>query len=106
MYSIFCSYLSLAVTHAQAATALKKDGHVYWDDGIGCAAKNYQTWLNDLIKFKPDLIIFETTTPIEFMWDTVNEVKTKLPNSKVVMSGYHVMRSQMKLLKNLKPILF
>ena len=83
----------LAVTHAQAATALKKDGHdVYWDDG-NAQLKTYQTWLNDLIKFKPDLIIFETTTPImRFMWDTVNEVKTKLPNSKVVMSGYHVMR--------------
>ena len=41
---------------------------------------------------------------MRFVWDTVNEVKTK-SNSKVVMSGYHVMSSQMKLLKNLKLIL-
>ena len=36
-----------------------KDGHdVYWDDG-NAQLKNYQTWLNDLIKFKPDLIILK-----------------------------------------------
>jgi anaerobic magnesium-protoporphyrin IX monomethyl ester cyclase len=94
MSSIFqYLHILLAVTHAQAATALKKDGHdVYWDDG-NAQLKTYQTWLNDLIKFKPDLIIFETTTPImRFMWNTVNEVKSKLHNSKIVMSGYHVMR--------------
>ena len=42
---------------------------------------------------------------MRFMWDTVNEVKTKLPNSKVVMSGYHVMRKPNETLKNLKLIL-
>ena len=93
----------LGITHAQAATALKKDGHeVYWDDG-NAQLKDYQNWLGDLINFQPDVIVFETTTPImRFMWSTINEVKLKIPKTKIIMTGYHVMRKPEETLKNSK----
>jgi radical SAM superfamily enzyme YgiQ (UPF0313 family) len=83
----------LPVTHAQAATLLKKNGYnVLWDDG-NSQLKDYDKWFEDLINSKPDLIIFESTTPVmKFMWETVNKVKNSLPNSIVVMTGYHSMK--------------
>ena len=83
----------LPVTHAQAGTWLKQLGHeVYWDDG-NAQLKSYDQWLNDLIAWKPDMVVFESTTPVmKFYWRTVNHVKEQLPNTIVVMTGYHSMR--------------
>lgn len=83
----------LPVTHAQAATLLKKNGYdVLWDDG-NAQLKDYSLWFSDLIKSKPDLIVFESTTPVmKFMWKTINEIKKILPQTIIVMSGYHSMR--------------
>ena len=91
----------LGITHAQAATLLKKKGHeVYWDDG-NAQLKDYQTWYDDLIKFNPEIIVFESTTPImDFMWDTINKIKNKLKNSIVIMTGYHSMRKPEETLNN------
>ncbi|MHB9118258.1 MAG: B12-binding domain-containing radical SAM protein [Burkholderiales bacterium] len=83
----------LPVTHAQAATWLKQLGHdVYWDDG-NAQLKTYEQWLQDLVAWQPDIVVFESTTPVmKFYWRTVNEVKERLPNSIVIMTGYHSMR--------------
>ena len=83
----------LPVTHAQAPTLLKKNGYdVLWDDG-NAQLKDYSLWFSDLIKSKPDLIVFESTTPVmKFMWKTINEIKKILPQTIIVMSGYHSMR--------------
>jgi len=83
----------LPVTHAQAASLLKKNGYkVLWDDG-NSKLKSYKTWFDDLIGMKPDVIVFESTTPVmKFMWKTINEVKNALPNSIIIMTGYHSMR--------------
>jgi radical SAM superfamily enzyme YgiQ (UPF0313 family) len=91
----------LGVTHAQAATLLKKRGHeVYWDDG-NAQLKDYKTWFDDLIKFSPDIIVFESTTPImHFMWETINKIKSKLKNSLIIMTGYHSMRKPEETLNN------
>ena len=91
----------LGITHAQAATLLKKKGHeVFWDDG-NAQLKNYQTWYDDLIKFNPEIIVFESTTPImHFMWDTINKIKNKLTNSIIIMTGYHSMRKPEETLDN------
>ena len=49
----------LGITHAQAATLLKKAGHeVYWDDG-NSQLKDYQVWFDDLVKFNPNIIVFD-----------------------------------------------
>ena len=93
----------LGITHAQAATFLKKEGHeVYWDDG-NAQLKDYQIWFDDLVKFNPKIIVFESTTPIMyFMWETINKIKDKLKNSIIIMTGYHSMRKPDETLNNSK----
>jgi anaerobic magnesium-protoporphyrin IX monomethyl ester cyclase len=91
----------LGITHAQAATSLKKKGYnVYWDDG-NAQLKTYEKWLNDLIQFNPKIIIFESTTPVmHLIWQTINTIKKQLPNSIIVMTGYHSMRKPEETLNN------
>lgn len=83
----------LPVVHAQAATWLKQLGHeVYWDDG-NAQLKDFDRWFADLVAWKPDVVVFESTTPVmKFYWDTVNRLKARLPSAIVVMTGYHSMR--------------
>ena len=74
------------------ATALSKKVQVLWDDG-NANLKNYSKWMNDLIAEKPDVIIFESTTPVmKFMWSTINKIKENLQNCLIVLTGYHSMR--------------
>jgi radical SAM superfamily enzyme YgiQ (UPF0313 family) len=91
----------LPVVHAQAATALKEDGHdVLWDDG-NAQLKTYERWLDDLVAWKPDVVVFESTTPVmKFYWRTVNEIKKAIPSTVVVMTGYHSMRKPEETLEN------
>jgi radical SAM superfamily enzyme YgiQ (UPF0313 family) len=83
----------LPVIHAQAASWLKDDGHeVLWDDG-NAQLKPFETWFDDLVKWQPEIVVFESTTPVmKFYWDTTNKLKEKLPNTIFVMTGYHSMR--------------
>lgn len=83
----------LPVIHAQAATWLRDEGYeVYWDDG-NAQLKSYEMWFDDLITANPDIIVFESTTPVmKFYWQTISKVKEALPESIVIMTGYHSMR--------------
>lgn len=83
----------LPVTHAHAATWLKQLGHsVYWDDG-NAQLKTYEKWLDDLVICKPDIVVFESTTPVmKFYWRAINQLKALLPDTIVIMTGYHSMR--------------
>ena len=83
----------LGITHAQAATMLKENNiEVIWDDG-NAQLKTFEKWFEDLINHKPDLVVFESTTPImNFMWEVTKKVKEKLKNCLIVMTGYHSMR--------------
>jgi len=83
----------LPVTHAQAATWLKDDGHeVLWDDG-NAQLKTYDQWFTDLVNWKPDMVVFESTTPVmKFYWRTTDELKEALPETVIVMTGYHSSR--------------
>ena len=84
------SYIFPVIT-ASAATLLKDNGfEVIWDDGI-VAGQKYQEWFNNLKKEKPDLIVIETKTPvIKRHWQIINQIKNKLPKTKVVLMGDHV----------------
>lgn len=79
------------VVPALSATLLKKDGYdVLWKD---CIAEGWN--LNRFYEFiaeqKPDLIAFETKTPvIKEEWLIVNELKLKYPNIKIALFGDHV----------------
>jgi anaerobic magnesium-protoporphyrin IX monomethyl ester cyclase len=83
----------LPVTHAQAATWLRDLGHdVLWDDG-NAQLKTFETWLDDLVAARPDVVVFESTTPVmKFYWRTTAALKKRLPNTLVIMTGYHSMR--------------
>ena len=83
----------LPVIHAQAASWLKDDGHeVLWDDG-NAQLKSFEKWFDDLVKWQPEIVVFESTTPVmKFYWETTNKLKEKLPNTIFVMTGYHSMR--------------
>ena len=83
----------LPVTYAQAATYLDEMGYeVYWDDG-NAQLKTFDEWLEDLVNEVPDVIVLESTTPVmKFYWHSVDLIKQKLPNSIVIMTGYHSMR--------------
>jgi anaerobic magnesium-protoporphyrin IX monomethyl ester cyclase len=91
----------LPVIHAQAATWLKQEGHeVLWDDA-NAQLKNYEQWLTDLEKWAPDIIVVESTTPVmKFYWNASKQIKEKLPNSILVMTGFHSMRKPEETLKN------
>ena len=83
----------LPVNYAQAATWLKINGYnVLWDDG-NAQLKNFNQWFEDIIRAKPDIILFESTTPVmKFYWETINKLKNKLNDVIIIMSGYHSMR--------------
>jgi radical SAM superfamily enzyme YgiQ (UPF0313 family) len=82
------------VVPAQAATLLKENGfEVIWDDAIA-EKKTYQKWLSDIKEAKPDIIVFETKTPvIKQHWKIINEIKglsTKDYQPLTVLMGDHV----------------
>ena len=83
----------LPVTYSQAATWLRDLGNeVYWDDG-NAQLKTYQKWLDDLVDWRPEMVVLESTTPVmKFYWNTINEIKQLLPDTIVVMTGFHSMR--------------
>lgn len=91
-YQIFHSPTYIyPIIPAYAATMLKKAGHqVIWLDGI--AEKwNYQKWLDQLKKEKPELILMETKTPVvKRHWSIINQLKSLIPNLKIVLAGDHV----------------
>ena len=70
---------------ASAATLLKENGYeVFWDDAIA-EELSYHEWLKRLEKENPDIIAFETKTPvIKRHWEIINGIKNskfKIQNS-------------------------
>lgn len=76
---------------AYAATLLKSQGYdVMWDDGIA-EELSQDEWLERIKKFKPNLIIFETKTPVvKRHWKVIDVVKEEIPGVKVALCGDHV----------------
>ena len=79
---------------ASAATLLKQSGHeVIWNDSIA-EGWSYSQFLNFVKKERPDLIAFETKTPVvKRHWKIINDLKQlslfPFPLSTVLM-GDHV----------------
>src|SRR5258706_2376520 len=93
----------LPVVHAQAATWLKQMGfQVRWDDG-NSQLKTFDAWYKGLVRFKPDIVVFESTTPVmKFYWKLTNQLKKDLPKTIVIMSAYHSMRKPEETLEQSK----
>ncbi len=83
----------LPVVQAQAATWLRDLGYeVLWDDG-NAQLKEFEQWYAELLAWRPDLVIFESTTPVmKFYWRLIDRLKADRPACIVVMTGYHSMR--------------
>ncbi|MEA1996019.1 MAG: B12-binding domain-containing radical SAM protein, partial [Gemmatimonadota bacterium] len=70
----------LPVVYAQAATWLRDLGfEVLWDDG-NAQLKTFDRWYADLLAWKPDIVVLESTTPVmKFYWRLVDKLKGDLP---------------------------
>lgn len=79
------------VVPALCATLLKKEGYdVVWKD---CIAQGWDLarFRNFIAAQKPDLIAFETKTPvIKEEWLIIDNLKVDFPNIKIVLFGDHV----------------
>lgn len=84
-----------------AATLLQSQGYnVMWDDGIA-EELSQDEWLERIKKFKPNLIIFETKTPVvKRHWKVIDAVKEEIPGVKVVLVGDHVTAMPEESMKN------
>ncbi len=79
------------IVPAYAATLLKSQGYdVIWDDGIA-EELSQDEWLEKILKFKPNLIVFETKTPVvKRHWKVIDVIKEEMPETKIVLVGDHV----------------
>jgi len=79
------------VVPATAATILSREGHdVLWDDAI-VRQLDFEQWWKGLHSHEPDLVVFESKTPIvHHHWKLIAELKQRLPGARVVMVGDHV----------------
>jgi len=86
-----------------AATLLKDQGYdVMWDDAIAEELEP-EEWLERIKKFKPNLIAFESKTPvIKRHWKLIEVLKEELPNTKIVLYGDHVTALPEESMKNSK----
>lgn len=93
----------LPVTYAQAVTKLCEIGHdVLWDDG-NAQLKTFNQWFDDLIKWQPEVVVFESTTPVmNFYWKVIDDLKGKLPDTIIILTGYHSMRMPVESIQNSK----
>ncbi len=76
---------------AYAATILHQAGHdIIWYDGIA-ENHSYSHFLQTVENELPDLIIFETKTPVvKLHWSIIEDVKKISPEIKTVLTGDHV----------------
>ena len=76
---------------AYAATLLKKAGHeVIWYDGIA-EHLPYEHFLKTIETEKPDLVVFETKTPVvKLHWSIIDDVKEAYPKAQTILMGDHV----------------
>lgn len=79
------------IVPAYAATLLHQAGHdVIWYDGIA-EQHPYDHFRQTVELERPDLIVFETKTPVvKLHWSIIEDIKQISPSIKVVLMGDHV----------------
>ncbi len=91
------------VVPAYAATLLKNNNYeVIWFDALA-EEESYKNFTEKIKEISPDLIAIETKTPvIKQHWKVINELKTLLPETKLVLFGDHVTALPEESLENSK----
>lgn len=86
-----------------AASLLKEQGYnVMWDDGIA-EELSQEEWLERIKKFKPNLVVFESKTPvIRRHWKLIDVMKKELSETKIILIGDHVTAMPEESMKNSK----
>lgn len=76
---------------AWAATMLKERGHeVLWNDAIAMRWSAERFW-EEMGREKPDLVLFETKTPVvKRHWAIIERMKAEIPGTTVALCGDHV----------------
>ncbi len=76
---------------ATAATMLKQNGYeVSWDDGIA-EGLTLNQYMNRMTQQNPEMIVIETKTPVvKHHWKIIDQIKSVLPKTKLVLVGDHV----------------
>ena len=76
---------------AMAATRLAGRGYeVVWNDAIA-EGWSYEEFVRAYEREAPDLVAFETKTPVvKQHWRIIADLKTRVPESKIVLMGDHV----------------
>ncbi len=86
-----------------AASLLQEHGYTaMWDDGIA-EEMTPDEWLDRLKEFKPNLIAFESKTPvIKRHWKVIDIIKEEIPEAVVVLMGDHVTAMPEESMRNSK----
>jgi len=86
-----------------AASLLQEHGYkVMWDDAIA-EELTQDDWLERIKEFKPDMIVFESKTPvIKRHWKVIDVIKEELPKTTVILIGDHVTAMPEESMKNSK----
>lgn len=89
------------IVPAYAATLLNQAGHdVIWYDGIARQLP-YTDFLKTVESEHPDLVVFETKTPVvKLHWSIIEDIKKISPLIKVVLMGDHVTAMPEESLRN------
>lgn len=76
---------------AYAASNAQAHGYkVKWMDGIA-AEQTFEEWKKELKKFKPDVLMIESKSPvIKKHWKIIDQLKKELPKLKIVLVGDQV----------------
>lgn len=88
---------------AYAASNAKAHGYtVKWMDGVA-EEQSFKEWLKELKKFKPDVLMVETKSPIvKKHWALTKILKKELPRLLLVWVGDHVTFAPEEMLENSK----
>ncbi|KKS94763.1 MAG: Radical SAM domain protein, partial [Candidatus Collierbacteria bacterium GW2011_GWC2_43_12] len=88
---------------AYAASNAQKHGYkVKWMDGIA-EEQTYKEWVRELKKFKPDVLMVETKSPIvKKHWQIIKDLKKELPKLLLVWVGDHVTFAPEEMMDNSK----
>ena len=88
---------------AYAASNAQKHGYkVKWMDGIA-EEQTFKQWLSELKKWKPDVLLVETKSPIvKKHWQLIAEIKREIPKLITVWVGDHVTFAPQEMLDNSK----
>jgi radical SAM superfamily enzyme YgiQ (UPF0313 family) len=83
-------YIPFPVFLATAAALAKRNGHTVEMRDSVASGETYETFYANIVTTKPKVIVIETSTPtLKQDISIVNEIRTIVPNVKIIFTGMH-----------------